>query len=60
VLDELERVLLDVAHSPSKLNSVEFAQFRQRIEGDGILFKIRVVGSNLREREAAPVKGRAL
>ena len=60
VLDELERVLLDVAHSPSKLNSVEFEQIRQRIEADGILFKIRVVGSNLREREAAPVKGRAL
>jgi len=60
VLDELERVLLDVAHSPSKLNSAEFQQIRQRIEADGILFKIRVVGSNLREREAAPVKGRAL
>jgi hypothetical protein len=60
VLDELERVLLDVAHSPSKLNSAEFEQIRQRIAADGILFKIRVVGSNLREREAAPVKGRAL
>jgi hypothetical protein len=60
VLDELERVLLDVAHSPSKLNSTEFEQIRQRIEADGILFKIRVVGSNLREREAVPVKGRAL
>lgn len=60
VLDELERVLLEVAHSPSKLNSAEFEQIRQRIEADGILFKIRVVGSNLREREAAPVKGRAL
>jgi hypothetical protein len=60
VLDELERVLLEVAHSPSKLNSAEFEQIRQRIEADGILFKIRVMGSNLREREAAPVKGRAL
>jgi hypothetical protein len=60
VLDELERVLLDVAHSPSKLNSAEFEQIRRRIEAEGILFKIRVVGSNLREREAAPVKGRAL
>jgi len=60
VLDELERVLLDVAHSPSKLNSEEFQQIRERIAADGILFKIRVVGSNLREREAVPVKGRAL
>jgi len=60
VLDELERVLLDVAHSPSKLNSEEFQQIRERIAADGILFKIRVVGSNLRDREAVPVKGRAL
>jgi len=60
VLDELERILLEVAHSPSKLNSAEFQQIRQRIAADGILFKIRVVGSNLREREAVPVKGRAL
>jgi hypothetical protein len=59
VLDELERVLLDIAHSPSKLDSVEFEQIRQRIEGEGILFKIRVVGSNLREREIAPAKAKS-
>ena len=58
VLDELERVLLDIAHSPSKLDSAEFEQIRQRIEAEGILFKIRVVGSNLRERETAPAKGK--
>lgn len=51
VLDELERVLLDIAHEPSKLDSAELQQVRERIEGAGILFKIRVVGSNLRERE---------
>ena len=62
VLDELERVLLDIAHSPSKLNSADFGQIRQRIEAEGILFKIRVVGSNLRERERRPLplRGRAL
>jgi len=54
VLDELERVLLEIAHSPSKLDSAEFEQVRQRIEAQGILFKIRVVSSNLREREAPP------
>jgi hypothetical protein len=54
VLDELERVLLEVAHSPSKLDSAEFEQVRQRIESQGILFKIRVVSSNLREREVPP------
>ena len=54
VLDELERVLLEVAHSPSKLDSAEFEQVRQRIESQGILFKIRVVSSNLRERKVPP------
>ena len=58
VLDELERVLLEVAHSPSKLDSAEFEQVRQRIESQGILFKIRVVSSNLREREV-PRQGKA-
>jgi len=58
VLDELERVLLDIAHSPSKLNSSEFEQIRQRIEAEGILFKIRVVGSNLREQERSPLPAR--
>jgi len=57
VLDELQRVLLDIVHSPSKLDSAEFQQIRQRIESEGILFKIRVVGSNLREREKAPLTG---
>ena len=55
VLDELERTLLEVAHSPSKLDSEEFEQIRRRIEAEGILFKIRVVGSNLRERDRTPL-----
>ena len=55
VLDDLERVLLEIAHSPSKLDSAEFDQVRQRIEANGILFKIRVVGTNLRQREKARV-----
>ena len=55
MLDELERVLLDIAHEPSKLDSAELQQVRERIEAAGILFKIRVVGSNLREREKPPI-----
>ena len=57
VLDDLERTLLEVAHSPSKLDSAEFARIRERIEAQGILFKIRVVGNNLRERERTSVTG---
>lgn len=59
VLDELERTLLEVAHSPSELDATEFARIRGRIETEGILFKIRVVGSNLRERERTPLAARA-
>jgi hypothetical protein len=57
VLDELERVLLDIAHSPSELTPEELGKFRDRLEAEGILFKIRVLGSNVRNQEtpaAAP------
>ena len=57
VLDELERVLLDIAHSPSELTPEELGKLRTRLEAEGILFKIRVLGSNVRNQEtpaAAP------
>jgi hypothetical protein len=50
VLDELERVLLDVAHSPQEVTPAQLKGIRQRIEARGILFKVRVVGSELQRR----------
>lgn len=50
VLEELERLLLDVAHGPSRLTPDDLASLRQRIEQKGVLFKVRVIGANLRER----------
>ena len=50
VLDELERVLLDVAHSPQQVTPVQLEGIRQRIEARGILFKVRVVGKELQQR----------
>ncbi len=60
VLDDLEPVLLDIAHSPGHLTPEEVDRLRQRIEGDGILFKVRVLGSTVRHREekAVPQAGR--
>ena len=55
VLDELEPVLLDIAHGPDRLTPEELEKLRQRIEGDGILFKVRVVGSTVRHREETAV-----
>ncbi len=59
VLDELEPVLLDIAHGPDRLTPEELEKLRQRIEGDGILFKVRVAGSTVRRREekASPNAG---
>jgi hypothetical protein len=57
VLDELERVLLDITHSPSEMSPEELGKLRSRLEAEGILFKIRVLGSNVRNQEgpaAAP------
>jgi len=56
VLDELEPVLLEIAHGPDLLTPEQVESLRQRIEGDGILFKVRVAGSTVRHREekAAP------
>jgi hypothetical protein len=51
VLDELEPVLMEIAHGPDRLTPEEVENLRQRIEGDGILFKVRVVGSTMRHRE---------
>jgi hypothetical protein len=51
VLEELDRVLLDIAHAPSRISPGELEGLRQRLEAAGILFKIRVMGSNVRNRE---------
>jgi hypothetical protein len=50
VLDELERTLLDVAHSPQQPTAAQLEGMRQRIEDRGILFKVRVVGKELQQR----------
>lgn len=51
LLEELDRVLLDITHAPSKLSPGELEGMRQRLEAKGILFKIRVMGSNVRNQE---------
>jgi hypothetical protein len=51
VLDELERVLVEIAMSPDRLATPGLEQIKQRIESQGLLFKVRVIGSQVRERE---------
>jgi len=51
VLDELERVLVDVAHRPSSLSPAELDEIRHRIESRGLLFRVRVIETQVREKE---------
>jgi hypothetical protein len=48
VLDELERVLVEIANSPSDLSQQRLAELQQQIQDQGILFKVRVIGSKVR------------
>ena len=61
VLDELERVLLEVAHGPSTQGPEAREQLRRRLESGDILFKVRVLESTVRskEKQMAAVAGTA-
>ena len=56
VLDELERTLLRIAHSPSEMTSAQLDELRGRIEAQGILFKVRVISSQVRQKEKAAAR----
>ena len=56
VLDELERVLVDITHAPSNISPQQLQELRQRLEAEGIIFKIRVLGSNVRNQDAPAAK----
>ena len=51
LLDEIERVLTEVAASPQSGSSRDLADVRRRIESRDLLFKVRVVSSEIRERQ---------
>jgi hypothetical protein len=54
VLDELERSLLEVVNSPAKISAADLEQIRRRIDAAALLFKVRMMSDELREREQAP------
>lgn len=53
VLEDLERVLVEVAHSPSDADS---SNLRERVEDQELLFKVRVMELRLREKENRPLR----
>jgi hypothetical protein len=57
-LNELERVLMDVANSPAEVTPAQFEAIQKRIAEQGILLKVRVVRQELHSaatgKKAAP------
>jgi hypothetical protein len=54
VLDDLERSLLEIVNSPSKISAADLEQIRRRIDAAALLFKVRIMSDELRKREDAP------
>ncbi len=54
VLGELEPLLVELANSPSEIPASELEALQKRIEARGLLLKVRVLNSNVREREKGP------
>ena len=59
LLDEIERVLTEVAATPETGSSRDLADVRRRIESRDLLFKVRIVSSEIRERQKAPIQRQA-
>jgi len=51
LLDDLERVFVDLANSPDRLSSADVDELRQRVESQGLLFKVRIA-----TQDAAPTR----
>jgi hypothetical protein len=51
-LDHLERVLLEVANSPDKLNSADIARIEREMNTDSLLFQVRVLRARNSRRGA--------
>lgn len=61
VLDELEPVLMEIAHSPSQVSQDELEQLQKHIAARGLLLKVRVLDSTVHEREKkAPSNGASM
>jgi hypothetical protein len=54
VLDDVQTVLTEVAHVPDAPGTDELAAIRARIEHDDLLFKVRAVTNDIRDRQQQP------
>lgn len=52
LLDELEPMLLEIAHGPSQLTPDELRKVQKRVETKGLVFKLRVLRADVRATSA--------
>jgi len=55
VLEEVERVLLEIANGPEQPTAESRAALARRLDTEGILFKIEIIGAHATERADVPV-----
>lgn len=61
LLEELERLLLELAHSSEDSSSGELAALRQRVDDGGMLFRMRIVSARMKrdhQRQNEPIQKR--
>jgi hypothetical protein len=51
VLEDLERLLVEIASSPSQASHDDLVRWRDQIDSKGLLFKVTVMGTRVRERQ---------
>lgn len=56
VLDELERVLLELSNGPETMSRAELVELVERIRSRDVLFKVTVLGNQVRERQQALIR----
>jgi hypothetical protein len=57
LLDQLGGVLAEIANGPSEVSPEDLQQVRRSIQSEGLLFKVRVVGSEVNSRVHRPEPG---
>jgi hypothetical protein len=58
LLEQLERVLTEIANSPQTLSAPEYLELWRRIEGSALLVKMKLLESETRQRSMVPAPRR--
>ena len=51
ILEDLERVLLEIANAPANATSNDLTDLQSRITREDLLFRLRVIASEMRQRQ---------